>query len=86
MNLFKKPLNYKIQLISGKPINATWKLILLEKVILLEGDENYFFPINNVELISENKKERCGKNWIIFLFKPKCAIWIKLNLFFNYSN
>jgi len=35
---------------------------LLEKVILLEGDENYFFPINNVELISENKKERCGKN------------------------
>ena len=45
-----------------KVINAIGKLILLGNTIMLEGDESYFFPINNIDLIFENKKERGGKN------------------------
>jgi hypothetical protein len=51
MNLFRKPLNYQIILKNGKTIKATGKITLLDKVILLEGQENYLIPINNVEYV-----------------------------------
>jgi len=56
MNIFKKPLKYIIRLLTGKEINLHGKLTLFEKVILLEGEENYIFSINNIELIKEDKQ------------------------------
>jgi hypothetical protein len=53
MNLFRKPLNYQIILKNGKTIKATGKITLLDKVILLEGQENYLIPINNVEYVND---------------------------------
>jgi hypothetical protein len=53
MNLFRKSLNYQIILKSGKTIKATGKMTLLEKVILLEGQENYLVPLDNVEYVKK---------------------------------
>jgi hypothetical protein len=54
MNLFRKSLNYQIILKSGKTIKATGKMTLLEKVILLEGQENYLVPLDNVEYVKDD--------------------------------
>jgi hypothetical protein len=53
MNLFRKSLNYQIILKSGKTIKATGKMTLLEKIILVEGQENYLVPLDNVEYVKK---------------------------------
>jgi hypothetical protein len=54
MNLFRKPLNYQIILKNGKTIKTTGKITLLEKIILVEGQENYLIPLNNVEYVKND--------------------------------
>ena len=65
MNFSRKPQDYKIKIVYGWEFNCNGKLTLCDKVVLLEGKENYLFPINNIEYIKSKVVEWLLGNFLL---------------------